>query len=201
MAALIRAYASIASELTQAGYTTQEITTIKAEVDHYTRVRDEVKLASGDYIDLKAYEPAMRYLIDAYIRAEDSEKISTFDDLSLIQLIVERGATAAAEKVKGVVKTDGSVAESIDNNVRKLIINESPVDPAYWGSCNPASRRVWFNLELVKKLVPCLEYIVVHELAHLLERHHNHHFTALLDTHLPPWRQYRENAQRVAVGA
>ncbi len=132
VAALIRAYASIASELTQAGYTPQAITTIKAEVDHYTKVRDEVKLASGDYIDLKAYEPAMRYLIDAYIRAEDSEKISAFDDLSLIQLIVERGAAAVAEKVKGVVKTDEAVAETIENNVRKLIINESPVDPAYY---------------------------------------------------------------------
>ncbi len=61
-----------------------------------------------------------------------------------------------------------------------------------WGSCNPATGRVWFNLELAKKPAPCLEYIVVHELAHLLERHHNECFTALLDTHLPQWRQYRE---------
>ena len=131
-AALIRAYASIASELAEAGYTPEEITRIKAEVDHYSKVRDEVKLASGDYIDLKAYEPAMRHLIDTYIRAEESEKISAFDDLSLIELIVERGPDAAAEKVKGVMKTDDAVAETIENNVRKLIINESPVDPAYY---------------------------------------------------------------------
>jgi type I restriction enzyme R subunit len=131
-AALIRAYASIANELAEAGYTPEEIATIKAEVDHYTKVRDEVKLASGDYIDLKAYEPAMRHLIDTYIRAEESEKISAFDDLSLIELIVERGPDAAAEKVKGVMKTDDAVAETIENNVRKLIINESPVDPAYY---------------------------------------------------------------------
>ena len=132
VAALIRAYASIASELSEAGYKTDEIEKIKAEVDHYTKVRDEVKLSSGDYIDLKAYEPAMRHLIDTYIRAEDSEKISTFDDMSLIQLIVERGPDVAAEKVKGLMKTDEAVAETIENNVRKLIINESPVDPAYY---------------------------------------------------------------------
>ena len=66
----------------------------KAEVDHYEKVRNEVKLASGDYIDLKMYEPAMRHLIDTYIRAEESEKISAFDDMSLVQLIVERGADA-----------------------------------------------------------------------------------------------------------
>lgn len=69
-----------------------------------------------------------------------------------------------------------------------------------WGSCNPASRRVWFNLELAKKPVPCLEYIVVHELAHLLERHHNDRFTTLLDTHLPHWRQYREMLNASPLG-
>ena len=69
-----------------------------------------------------------------------------------------------------------------------------------WGSCNPASRRVWFNLELAKKPVPCLEYIVVHELAHLLERHHNDRFTALLDTNLPQWRQCREMLSTSPLG-
>ncbi len=132
VAALIRAYAGIANELAEAGYKPDEIDKIKNEVDHYSKVRDEVRLASGDYIDLKAYEPAMRHLIDTYIRAEDSEKISAFDDLSLIQLIVERGPDVAAAKLKGILKTEESVAETIENNVRKLIINESPVDPAYY---------------------------------------------------------------------
>lgn len=69
-----------------------------------------------------------------------------------------------------------------------------------WGSCNPASRRVWFNLELAKKPVQCLEYIVAHELAHILERHHNDRFKALLDTHLPQWRQYREMLSTSPLG-
>jgi len=132
VAALLRAYASIASELAEAGYKPDEIETIKAEVDHTSKVRDEVRLASGDYIDLKAYEPAMRHLIDTYIRAEESEKISAFDDMSLIQLIVERGPDAADANLKGIMKTEEAVAETIENNVRKLIINESPVDPAYY---------------------------------------------------------------------
>jgi type I restriction enzyme R subunit len=116
----------------EAGYTPGSDRKIKAEVDHASKVRDEVRLSSGDYIDLKAYEPAMRHLIDTYIRAEESEKISAFDDMSLIQLIVERGPDAAAALIKGVMKTDEAVAETIENNVRKLIINESPVDPAYY---------------------------------------------------------------------
>lgn len=131
-AALLRAYASIASELAEAGYTSEEIGKIKVEVTHYSKVRDEVRLASGDYIDLKAYEPAMRHLIDTYIHAEASEKISAFDDMSLIQLIVERGPEAVDAKLKSAMKTEAAVAETIENNVRKLITNESPVDPAYY---------------------------------------------------------------------
>lgn len=69
-----------------------------------------------------------------------------------------------------------------------------------WGSCNPTSRRVWFNLELAKKPVQCLEYIAVHELVHLLERHHNERFAALLDTHLPQWRHYREMLNLTPLG-
>lgn len=61
-----------------------------------------------------------------------------------------------------------------------------------WGSCNPTSKRLWFNLELAKKPVQCLEYIVAHELAHLLERHHTDRFRALLDQHMPEWRQHRD---------
>lgn len=60
-----------------------------------------------------------------------------------------------------------------------------------WGSCNVDSRRVWLNLELAKKPLQCLEYIVVHELVHLLERHHNERFTALMDGLMPSWRAHR----------
>jgi len=69
-----------------------------------------------------------------------------------------------------------------------------------WGSCNPSSRHIWLNLELAKKPVQCLEYIVVHEMVHLLERHHNERFSALLDTHLPQWRQYREMLSVAPLG-
>ena len=61
-----------------------------------------------------------------------------------------------------------------------------------WGSCNIEARRIWLNLELVKKPRRCLEYIVVHELVHLLERHHNDRFTALMDKFLPDWRLLRD---------
>jgi predicted metal-dependent hydrolase len=61
-----------------------------------------------------------------------------------------------------------------------------------WGSCTIEARRIWLNLELAKKPAYCLEYVLVHELTHLLERHHNERFRALLDEHLPNWRAIRE---------
>ena len=69
-----------------------------------------------------------------------------------------------------------------------------------WGSCNPTAKRLWFNLELVKKPVACLEYIVVHELVHLLERNHTERFTALMDLHLPDWQSRREALNAGALG-
>jgi predicted metal-dependent hydrolase len=61
-----------------------------------------------------------------------------------------------------------------------------------WGSCNCQSGRIWFNLELSKKHPRCLEYVVVHEMAHLLERNHGERFTTLMDAFLPDWRSRRD---------
>jgi len=61
-----------------------------------------------------------------------------------------------------------------------------------WGTCTVDARRIWVNLELAKKPVRCLEYIVVHELAHLIERHHNDRFISIMDKHLPQWRLHRD---------
>jgi predicted metal-dependent hydrolase len=61
-----------------------------------------------------------------------------------------------------------------------------------WGACNVDAKRIWLNLELAKKPAQCLEYIVVHELMHLLEQHHNDRFVSLMDRHLPNWRLHRQ---------
>lgn len=129
---LLRAYANLANEMEEAGYTQAEIKTIDAEVTYYTNVRDTVRLASGDYIDLKAYEPAMRHLLDNYIQASDSETMTTFDDMSVLDLLTKIGA-AAVEKLPENIKNDKeAVAEIIENNLRRKIIDETPVNPKYF---------------------------------------------------------------------
>jgi predicted metal-dependent hydrolase len=60
-----------------------------------------------------------------------------------------------------------------------------------WGTCNIEARRIWLNLELAKKPVQCLEYIVAHEMVHLIERNHNDRFISILEKHLPHWRAQR----------
>jgi predicted metal-dependent hydrolase len=69
-----------------------------------------------------------------------------------------------------------------------------------WGTCNIEARRIWLNLELIKKPVHCLEYIIVHEMMHLLERHHNDHFTAYMNRFMPLWQYYREELNREPLG-
>lgn len=131
-AVFLRAYANLANEMREAGYTQAEAQAIKAEVSHYEKVREEVKLASGDYIDMKLYEPAMRHLLDTYIRAEESEKLSAFDDMTLVQLIVERGEAAVEALPEGIRGDQEAMAETIENNVRRLIIDEMAVNPKYY---------------------------------------------------------------------
>ncbi|MCD4743830.1 MAG: type I restriction endonuclease subunit R [Desulfobacteraceae bacterium] len=129
---LIRAYANLADEMTGAGYTVSEIEKIKKEVKFFENLRKEIQIASGDYIDLKQYEPAMRHLIDSYLGAEESRVLSKFDDLSLVELIVEKGKDAIKELPANIQKTKDSIAETIENNLRKVIIEESPTNPMYY---------------------------------------------------------------------
>jgi len=68
-----------------------------------------------------------------------------------------------------------------------------------WGSCNIKEQRIWINLELAKKSERCLEYIVVHEIIHLLERHHNERFLELMNKFIPQWRQYRDELNRAPL--
>ena len=129
---LIRAYANLANEMGEAGYSAAQSAAIKDEVTFYEHLRNQVKLHSGDAIDLKQYEPAMRHLIDTYLRAEESTRVAEFDDFSLVQLIVERGAEAVEALPPSIRKDNSAAAETIENNVRKLITDESPINPKYY---------------------------------------------------------------------
>lgn len=134
VAKLIRAYANVANEMEQAGYTLTESENIKKEVAYYEKVRDEVKLASGDLLEMKRFEPAMRHLLDMYIRADDSELLMDFEELGLIDLVVNNNGEGLESLPKGLREDEDAMAEAIENNVRKTIVDENPVNPKYFDS-------------------------------------------------------------------
>ncbi len=83
-------------------------------------------------MDVKLFEPARRHLLDTYIRAEESEPLSQFNDLTLVQLIVERGEAAFDALPEGIRQDREAMAETIENNIRRLIIDEMAVNPKYY---------------------------------------------------------------------
>jgi type I restriction enzyme R subunit len=131
--ALIRAYANIADELEPAGYTDADIARIKDKLTHYLNVREIIRKASGESLDLKAYEADMRHLIDTYIEADEPRKISPFDGMGLLELIVNTGiANAINNNLDGMKGNKSAIAEAIENNVRSKIIKEQLNDPAFY---------------------------------------------------------------------
>ena len=132
VAAVTRAYANLANDMTTAGYSVTEAEAIKQEIAHYVDVRAEVKLGAGEDVDFKQYEAGMRFLLDTYIQAGASEVVSNFEDTGLIDLIVKLGAGAIDKLPAGIKKDPEAVAETITNNMRKVIIDEHAMNPKYY---------------------------------------------------------------------
>ena len=131
--ALIRAYANIADELDRAGYSASAIARIKKQLDYYLDIREIVRKASGEQLDLKPYEADMRHLIDTYIEADEPRKISAFENMGLLELIQKTGiANAIASQLGGMKGNRNAISETIENNVRSKIIKEHLNDPAFY---------------------------------------------------------------------
>ena len=132
VAAVTRCYGNLANEMEDAGYTAAEAAAIKSEIAHYVAVRDEVKLGAGENIDFKQYEAGMRFLLDTYIQADATETVADFEDTGLVELIVQMGKGALDKLPKGIRSDPDAVAETIANNVRKVIIDEHAMNPKYY---------------------------------------------------------------------
>jgi type I restriction enzyme R subunit len=122
---LIRAWTEIKGDMTEAGYTAQEPREIEEKVVFYGQLKTEIGRASGDFIDLKAYETDMRRLIDTYIKADDSRKIGSFDDYTLLDFVIAQG-----EELGG--KSKEAAAEAIENNIRKKVVEKILINPKYY---------------------------------------------------------------------
>lgn len=128
--ALIRAYADVKPIMTELGYSAAEQERCDKSVNFYVALKATIGRASGDFIDLKAYEPGMRYLIDNYIVAADSKVIGNFDDFTLLDFIVAQREKLESDNAQSTEKE--SAAEAIENNIRKKVVERIVINPKYY---------------------------------------------------------------------
>lgn len=127
---LIRAYAEVKSRMQDTDYTVDEQHGFEQRVTFYIELKETIGRASGDFIDLKAYEPGMRYLIDTYISADDTTSIGHMEDFTLLDFILTQEGKLENE---GDHEGQDSAAETIENNIRKKVVEKMVINPAYYG--------------------------------------------------------------------
>ena len=134
VAVYVRAFAAIAQELKEAGYSEFEAAAIRKEVEVYGEIRSAIKKHSGEELDIKPYEADMRHLLNTYIQADPAADLGMLSEMSLMEAIIETGIhDAIARKLneKGKLSKNG-IAEGIINNVRKTIIRDQLTDPQFY---------------------------------------------------------------------
>jgi len=134
VAVLVRAFADIGQDLTEAGYTDADAAVLKKDVEFYSEIRSAIKKHSGEELDIKPYEADMRHLLNTYIQADPAADLGELGDMSLTELIIETGIhDAIARKLneKGKLSMN-AIAEGIINNVRKTIIRNQLTDPQFY---------------------------------------------------------------------
>jgi type I restriction enzyme R subunit len=134
VSSFVRAYSEVANSMDELGYSNDEISSIRSKVQKFSDAKQEIKFASGDYIDLKKYEPAMRELLDRYVTADETKILASFEkeEITLIDLIAKDGEDVVEKLTSGLGGNKEAVAETITNNVRKLITDEAPLNPRYY---------------------------------------------------------------------
>jgi type I restriction enzyme R subunit len=134
VATFVRAFAAIAQDLTEAGYSAADTAALQTEVEFYGEIRSAMKKHSGEELDIKPYEADMRHLLNTYIQADPAADLGELGEMSLTELIIETGIhDAIARKLNEKGKlSKNAIAEGIINNVRKTIIRDQLTDPRFY---------------------------------------------------------------------
>ncbi|MDO9383318.1 MAG: type I restriction endonuclease subunit R [Hyphomicrobiaceae bacterium] len=134
VATFVRAYADIAQDLSDAGYSDSEVSTLQEEVNFYSEIRSSIKRHLGEELDIKPFEADMRHLLNTYVQADPAADVGNLNSLSLTELVVETGIhDAIARKLNEKGKlSKNAIAEGIINNVRKTIIRDQLTDPKFY---------------------------------------------------------------------
>lgn len=142
-AALSRSFANCCDRLvSNYGYTEDDVNYLRSEISGYNKIKEMIKLASCDYIDLKPYEADMRYILDTYIRAEDTKVVSELGNMSLVELLLQGKTTTPADLVKDLPGNNEAKAETIDNNLQHEIVKKMSSNSVYYGKLSEMLKKI-----------------------------------------------------------
>lgn len=142
-ASLSRSFANCCDKLvSDYGYTEKEVDQLRNDISGFNKVKEMIKLASCDYIDLKPYEADMRYILDTYIRAEDSKVVSELGNMSLVELLLQGKTTTPADLVKDLPGDNNAKAETIDNNLQHEIVKKMSSNNVYYGKLSEMLEKI-----------------------------------------------------------
>lgn len=142
-AALTRSFASCCDKLvSDYGYSEDDVNHLREEISGYNKIKEMIKLASCDYIDLKPYEADMRYILDTYIRAEDSRVISEMGNMSIVELLLKGKTTTPVDLVKDLPGNNEAKAEMIENNLQHEIVRKMSSNSVYYGKMSEMLKKI-----------------------------------------------------------
>lgn len=142
-ASLSRSFANCCDRLvSDYGYTEEDVEHLRREISGYNKIKEMIKLASCDYIDLKPYEADMRYILDTYIRAEETKVVSELGNMSIVELLLQGKTTTPADLVKDLPGDNEAKAETIDNNLQHEIVKKMSSNPVYYGKLSEMLKKI-----------------------------------------------------------
>jgi predicted metal-dependent hydrolase len=172
---------------------------------HQKKIQSQPREAKREYLSKESHY----YLGKRYLLVVNSQ--ATANTVRLKHNTIELNVRPNIETTKKKELLELWYRNQLKEIVKKLITKWEPIISVKvaefgikkmktkWGTCNPEASRIWINLELAKKPIQCIEYIVVHELVHFLERNHTNRFVSIMNQHLPNWRELKDELNRLPV--
>lgn len=143
----VRTYSSLSGREDEAGYSDEEFKAVKNKIELFVKIKDEISVASGDYIDINLYEKDMRILIDTYIKSNRSKVVADLTNRPLLDILASEGERIIQDLPEGIKNNDKAVAETITNNIRRTIVEKSATNPKYFEKLSKQLEEVIKDLE------------------------------------------------------
>lgn len=174
--------------------------------NHQKKFKNQEREAPRDYVSNEShYFNGKRYLLKVIEHNAPPKVVLKHSTIELYirpNASIEKKQSVLEDWYRQVLKEKAAELVIKWEKIMKVSVNEIAVKKmrTRWGTCNKEKKRIWLNLELAKKPLQCLEYIVVHEMVHLFEKKHNKRFISYMDKYLPKWISYKQELNRIALG-